>query len=550
MCRESFSKLLALLVFLFFTIIGNADVLAIEGLYPYPEHEVQIIPGDVNGDGSVSISEVTALIDMLLTNCEMTDQADVNGDGIVNIKDVTVLIDMLLADTSSGEPDPPTYLDAPSILIFGNSFTLDSWSYVPYLLKDYGINIKLGIYYLAGGSLIEAKNGYRNGTSYPSANRGFYYIDTSKDSVWSLKIPKSIMTVNNRDYCCPTPQQCVQYYEGMEDELASVMSDTVGEYDDRKGKLWDIIVLQQVSTGSVLWTSYYDKNTSVHYAKAIKDSIDCDMKHDYALGWNLIHSKSGADSDFPTDIIANTKDACSQFDTDTTVHVDIVFPYGTAVYNARNDSSLNSLGYNGYTDLWFDGQHLVGGLPHYLASIAIVEKIFRQFFPNSGLTVQGNNVIPDADWVKYKTMPSYRANIIVGATAENCAHAQMAAITACDNPWNIFGGWPLTIRIKCNDNCYIYSAPAEYGIESGATDVTFQVARGVAITDIVIRTNEGYELYDDVGNYQGYYCHKRGDGVSVHYAGCNESLGTEFTASIPGDQVTCNIEMFFNAKAR
>ena len=55
-------------------------------------------PGDVNHDGSVTISDVTALIDMLLgngTGCEIC--ADVNGDDSVSIGDVTALIDRLLA---------------------------------------------------------------------------------------------------------------------------------------------------------------------------------------------------------------------------------------------------------------------------------------------------------------------------------------------------------------------------------------------------------------------------------------------------------------------
>ena len=56
--------------------------------------------GDANGDGQVSISDVTALIDQLLGNqAETFDpiNADVNGDGSMDIKDVTVLIDMLLS---------------------------------------------------------------------------------------------------------------------------------------------------------------------------------------------------------------------------------------------------------------------------------------------------------------------------------------------------------------------------------------------------------------------------------------------------------------------
>ncbi len=53
-------------------------------------------PGDVNGDGNFSVSDVTELVDALMSGGETTPMADVNGDGIVSIIDVTVLIDMML----------------------------------------------------------------------------------------------------------------------------------------------------------------------------------------------------------------------------------------------------------------------------------------------------------------------------------------------------------------------------------------------------------------------------------------------------------------------
>ena len=54
--------------------------------------------GDVNGDGEVSIADVTALIDYLLSPGTTLDEdvADVNHDGEVTIGDVTALIDLLL----------------------------------------------------------------------------------------------------------------------------------------------------------------------------------------------------------------------------------------------------------------------------------------------------------------------------------------------------------------------------------------------------------------------------------------------------------------------
>ena len=54
--------------------------------------------GDVNGDGSVNISDVTALIDLLLSGGTISNPAaDCNQDSSVNISDVTALIDYLLS---------------------------------------------------------------------------------------------------------------------------------------------------------------------------------------------------------------------------------------------------------------------------------------------------------------------------------------------------------------------------------------------------------------------------------------------------------------------
>ena len=55
--------------------------------------------GDVNGDEKITISDVTALIDYLLSgdssNIQL-DNADVNSNENISISDVTALIDKLL----------------------------------------------------------------------------------------------------------------------------------------------------------------------------------------------------------------------------------------------------------------------------------------------------------------------------------------------------------------------------------------------------------------------------------------------------------------------
>ena len=55
------------------------------------------IPGDVNGDGKVNVSDVTTLVNMILGVVTMDQtRADVNGDGKVNVSDVTALVNIIL----------------------------------------------------------------------------------------------------------------------------------------------------------------------------------------------------------------------------------------------------------------------------------------------------------------------------------------------------------------------------------------------------------------------------------------------------------------------
>ena len=78
--------------------------------------------GDVNGDGTVTIADVTVLIDYLLTGDEAAinlENADVSGDGLIGINDVTKLIDYLLI--GSWEPYAP---QTETFTVNGVSFTM------------------------------------------------------------------------------------------------------------------------------------------------------------------------------------------------------------------------------------------------------------------------------------------------------------------------------------------------------------------------------------------------------------------------------------------
>ena len=57
--------------------------------------------GDINGDGVVNVSDVTALINKILGLSDYSNTAcDINGDGVVNVSDVTDLINMILKSST------------------------------------------------------------------------------------------------------------------------------------------------------------------------------------------------------------------------------------------------------------------------------------------------------------------------------------------------------------------------------------------------------------------------------------------------------------------
>ena len=59
--------------------------------------ELDAIPGDVNGDGTVNVTDITTLVNMILGVLPKDEaRADVDGNGTVNVSDVTALVNLIL----------------------------------------------------------------------------------------------------------------------------------------------------------------------------------------------------------------------------------------------------------------------------------------------------------------------------------------------------------------------------------------------------------------------------------------------------------------------
>ncbi len=67
-----------------------------ENVFPIQVDDIDPgLPGDVNGDGVVNISDINAVISIILAG-GFSEPADVNGDGVVNISDINAIISIIL----------------------------------------------------------------------------------------------------------------------------------------------------------------------------------------------------------------------------------------------------------------------------------------------------------------------------------------------------------------------------------------------------------------------------------------------------------------------
>lgn len=78
---------------------GNATIMLSSMNYMYFSNEgdsSQWQTGDVNRDGVVNVSDITALIDMIMDFAPEGESGDVNGDGRINVSDITAVIDIIM----------------------------------------------------------------------------------------------------------------------------------------------------------------------------------------------------------------------------------------------------------------------------------------------------------------------------------------------------------------------------------------------------------------------------------------------------------------------
>lgn len=276
------------------------------------------------------------------------------------------------------------------ILLLGNSYTADSWMYVPFILKEYGITCEIEMYYRGALTLENLVNrwetnapyDYEIGPNFPEGqniNRQLYYIDTRNQSTWLSLAQKSA-------------------------------KDCVAEGN------WDIISIQQWSGLSIDIDSFYP------YGPQVIELIRRELPNQsYNLAWNMVCTRPTNDDKETNLSVAEQWTSSEPFT--------IIFPYGTAVFNCRSNDNLAQIGDSDNKNYWCgDNVHIQEGLPKYTASLAVVQALFNKYY--SGLSVLGDKNRPDASGLQKWNIHYEIRGTSVGITDENCYLAQKAAILA------------------------------------------------------------------------------------------------------------------------
>lgn len=282
------------------------------------------------------------------------------------------------------------------MLCFGNSFTTDSMSYVPYILRNIcpDIELTIGIGYIGGCPLVQQ---LANLTGFDQTLNGTTYSPTPYTY---LKITPSASSWSSTD---------------------DVYADTMIADEE-----WDVVTFQQNGTASYQdWDTYFAPFIFGCH-KAIFDKLGYGVK----FGWLLTHSSYVSDAadllTRYTGIATNAQNIMNKTPTE------FVFPYGTAIQNLRT-TSLASLGTT--SNLLADTIHIQEGLPCLCAAYANTLKIL-EIMGEEYKSILSEQTRPTASWVTGHYIPQQNGSS-VGVTDDNVYAAQVAAIMAYKKPYEV-----------------------------------------------------------------------------------------------------------------
>ena len=286
------------------------------------------------------------------------------------------------------------------ILCFGNSFTQDSMSYVPMILKNMmpSVELTIGMAIIGGCPLVQhlasftGENQILDAVTY--APKNYAYSKSINGEPWTK------LGSRNPDYMLADEE-------------------------------WDIVTFQQNGEAAFKdWNTYFAPFIfKLH--KSVFDKITRNIK----IGWLLTHGAyASSDEDFLQNWQGTANNAKKMLDVTGT---SILFPYGTAVQNLRS-TSLKALGDGSGHNLTADNAHIQDGIGCMAAAYANALTILKSIGLGK-IGVIGETTRVDADFITDNNAqgPNLGTSGVIGVTDNNCYLAQVAAECAIKNPYEV-----------------------------------------------------------------------------------------------------------------
>ena len=277
-------------------------------------------------------------------------------------------------------------------LVYGNSYSCDAFSYVPFILKGLGITCEIYNYVRDACSLRDVYNRWDSAAEYDQETDGVHagvyqrfltYIDTRSMNAWTV-LPRVSM-------------RAALAYGG-----------------------WDFVSFQQ--WGGFSW----DPESYEPWFSLIIDRVNQTAEGGTPIAWHEVWSRKAWDH--PQETVETLKNTVF-----SRYPIDFILPSGTAIFNARQDAAISAVGAGG--SLWAgDEIHLQDGLGCYIAACAVSQAICSRFFP--GKSVLGDKTpITDGNVTAWDVPEPHLP--VAGMTDENRLYAQKCAIAACNDPFAI-----------------------------------------------------------------------------------------------------------------
>lgn len=286
------------------------------------------------------------------------------------------------------------------LLAIGNSYTDDALSYVPFIMKNMGIDIEIGIMMQSSSSLEMHVENWEN------QNAVYYLRYYNGSSSWQDLGLKSIQNV-------------------------------LSEYR------WDLISLQQSSQTAFSWEKYQPWcNRLINY---ITNYVNYNIKFIWYQPMARpaqINSGVNWSDEVITEHYVNTAQSSKRLFEETLVQH--VVPIGTAIQNARTitavkvlgdyvDNANNTSGYGYLTPN--DGVHLQEGFPCQIAAYTFVLSLLS-LCGFSDKSILGETTRATAEWATSKNIPSPHGEYI-DTTDEYAIIAQKCAVMAVKKPYEV-----------------------------------------------------------------------------------------------------------------